>query len=419
MTGIFADSGSGLRRHGRFLAMAGAVLLLVGCNQSGRPPEVVVAPAATTTATAATTAAGNYTVVPGDTVHGVASRFKVPIRSLIDSNALQPPFTLTPGQQLRIPDQRVHVVAPGETLQDISRQYGVDSSTLAKANSIEAPYTVAVGQSLVLPAPVEPMAIAAAPLVPPSDPGTVESAAVEAAEPTVPAETVSVPTPSTSTGGLGAPPVVTSGPSTSDGVPTPKPDDSETVADTDADLTTDPTTTDPAATDPAAEPTTDPAPSAAPAPDPVETAEPAQTAAVDPMLIEPAARTNSTFLWPVNGKVISEFGAAEDGLHNDGINIAAPRGTPVRAAENGVVVYAGNELRGFGNLLLVRHADGFVSAYAHNESLLVERGATVERGQTIARVGSSGSVTSPQLHFELRRGTEAVDPREYLSDIGA
>ncbi|MDZ4737588.1 MAG: LysM peptidoglycan-binding domain-containing M23 family metallopeptidase [Rhodospirillaceae bacterium] len=404
--------------------MAGAVLLLVGCNQSGRPPELVVAPAPTTTTTAATTAAGNYTVVPGDTVHGVASRFKVPIRSLIDSNALQPPFTLTPGQQLRIPDQRVHVVAPGETLQDISRQYGVDSSTLAKMNRIVAPYMVAVGQSLVLPAPVEPMAIAAAPVVPASDPGAVESAAVEAAEPTVPAETVSVPTPSTSTGGLGAPPVVTSGSSSSDNAPLPKPDDSETVADTDADLTTDSTATDPAATDPmatdpAAEPTTDPAPSAAPAPDPVETAEPTQTAAVDPMLIEPAARANTTFLWPVNGKVISEFGGAEDGLHNDGINIAAPRGTPVRAAENGVVVYAGNELRGFGNLLLVRHADGFVSAYAHNESLLVERGATVERGQTIARVGSSGSVTSPQLHFELRRGTEAVDPREYLSDIGA
>ncbi|MEX1108741.1 MAG: LysM peptidoglycan-binding domain-containing M23 family metallopeptidase [Dongiaceae bacterium] len=393
--------------------MAAAVLLLAGCNQSGRPPEIIVAPAPTTTATAATTMAGNYTLVPGDTVHGVASRFKVPIRSLIDSNALQPPFTLKPGQQLRIPDQRVHVVASGETLQDISRQYGVDSSTLAKMNAIEAPYMVAVGQSLVLPAPVEPMALAAAPVVPQpaSEPGATETAA---ADPALPAETVSVPTPSASTGGLGAPPVVTSGTSGTDGAPPPKPDESDTVADTDADLTTDPT-----ATDPAAEPAPTPDPSAAPATEPVETAEPTQTAAVDPMLIEPAARANSTFLWPVNGKVISEFGGAEDGLHNDGINIAAPRGTPVRAAENGVVVYAGNELRGFGNLLLVRHADGFVSAYAHNESLLVERGATVARGQTIARVGSSGSVTSPQLHFELRRGTEAVDPREYLSDLGA
>ncbi|MEX2201722.1 MAG: M23 family metallopeptidase, partial [Dongiaceae bacterium] len=184
--------------------------------------------------------------------------------------------------------------------------------------------------------------------------------------------------------------------------------------DTDADLTTDPASS--GALDPGTEPVQ---------PDPTETeptaSEPAttQTAAVDPMLIEPAARSSGTFLWPVNGKVVSEFGAAADGLHNDGINIAAPRGTPVRAAENGVVVYSGNELRGFGNLLLVRHADGFVSAYAHNESLLVERGATVERGQTIARVGSSGSVTSPQLHFELRRGTEAVDPREYLGDLGA
>ena len=144
-----------------------------------------------------------------------------------------------------------------------------------------------------------------------------------------------------------------------------------------------------------------------------------QEAAVDPMLIEPAARGDQTFLWPVTGKVVSEFGPLSDGLHNDGINIAAPRGTPVRAAENGVVVYAGNELRGFGNMLLIRHADGFVTAYAHNESLLVARGDTVERGQIIARVGSSGNVDSPQLHFEIRVGTDAVDPREYLGSSGA
>jgi murein DD-endopeptidase MepM/ murein hydrolase activator NlpD len=144
-----------------------------------------------------------------------------------------------------------------------------------------------------------------------------------------------------------------------------------------------------------------------------------QTAAVDPMLIEPAARDDQTFLWPVTGKVVSEFGPLADGLHNDGINIAAPMGTPVRAAENGVVVYAGNELRGFGNMLLIRHADGFVTAYAHNESLLVARGDTVERGQIIARVGSSGNVDSPQLHFEIRVGTDAVDPRDYLGSSGA
>jgi murein DD-endopeptidase MepM/ murein hydrolase activator NlpD len=120
------------------------------------------------------------------------------------------------------------------------------------------------------------------------------------------------------------------------------------------------------------------------------------------------------FVWPLQGKVISSFGAKSKGLHNDGINIAARRGTSVRAAENGVVAYAGNELRGFGNMLLIKHAGGWITAYAHNEKLLVKRGDKVSRGQIIARVGSSGSVTKPQLHFELRKGKQAVDPRKYL-----
>ena len=117
----------------------------------------------------------------------------------------------------------------------------------------------------------------------------------------------------------------------------------------------------------------------------------------------------------MRGPVISAFGAKGKGLHNDGINIRADRGSPVRAAEHGVVAYAGNELRGFGNLLLVRHAGGWITAYAHNDTLLVARGDRVRRGQVIARVGSSGSVTEPQLHFELRKGKRAVDPRKYLT----
>ena len=120
------------------------------------------------------------------------------------------------------------------------------------------------------------------------------------------------------------------------------------------------------------------------------------------------------FVWPVKGKVVSAFGAKSKGLHNDGINISAQRGTPVRAAENGVVAYAGNELRGFGNMLLIKHAGGWITAYAHNEKLLVARGDEVRRGQIVARVGSSGSVTRPQLHFELRKGKQAVDPLKYL-----
>ena len=144
-----------------------------------------------------------------------------------------------------------------------------------------------------------------------------------------------------------------------------------------------------------------------------------QTAAVPPgsrprKRSAPPPRASSKFLWPVQGRTIAGYGSKENGLHNDGINIAAPRGAPVRAADNGVVAYTGNELRGFGNLILVRHAGGWVTAYAHNQDLLVTRGQTVRRGQTIARIGSSGNVATPQLHFEIRKGTQSVNPTRFL-----
>ena len=120
------------------------------------------------------------------------------------------------------------------------------------------------------------------------------------------------------------------------------------------------------------------------------------------------------FIWPASGKIISRFGPKTKGLHNDGINIAAPRGTKVKAAENGIVAYAGNEIRGFGNLLLVKHDGGWITAYAHNDEILVKRGDRINRGQVIAKIGSTGNVTSPQLHFEMRRGRNAVDPMVHL-----
>jgi len=103
------------------------------------------------------------------------------------------------------------------------------------------------------------------------------------------------------------------------------------------------------------------------------------------------------------------------GAHNDGLNIAAPKGTPVAAIDGGTVAYAGNELRGYGNLVLIKHSNGLISAYAHCEELLVKRGDSVNRGQVIARVGATGGVSEPQLHFELRRGKKPVDPREFLA----
>jgi len=128
----------------------------------------------------------------------------------------------------------------------------------------------------------------------------------------------------------------------------------------------------------------------------------------------PPPRSSRHFLWPVKGKLITSYGPQPGGLHNDGLNIAASRGANVVAAENGVVAYAGADLKGFGNLLLVKHAGGFVTAYAHNDRLLVKRGDTVKRGQAIATVGESGSVTRPQVHFQVRQGAHAVDPRPLM-----
>ena len=121
-----------------------------------------------------------------------------------------------------------------------------------------------------------------------------------------------------------------------------------------------------------------------------------------------------SFGWPVRGRLIAGFGSKPDGTQNDGINLAVPEGTPIKAADDGVVVYAGNELKGYGNLVLIQHTNGFVTAYAHASELMVKRGDTVKRGQVIAHAGQTGNVTSPQLHFEIRKGSTPVDPTQYL-----
>ena len=145
---------------------------------------------------------------------------------------------------------------------------------------------------------------------------------------------------------------------------------------------------------------------------------PTQTARLASPSIDTGEKTGSTgnpqFRWPVRGRVISGFGPIPNGQQNDGINLAVPEGTQVRAAEDGTVAYAGNELKGYGNLVLVRHSDGYVTAYAHASELMVKRGDPVKRGQVIAKSGATGSVNAPQLHFEIRKGSSPVDPTKYL-----
>ncbi len=138
---------------------------------------------------------------------------------------------------------------------------------------------------------------------------------------------------------------------------------------------------------------------------------------VEAAAVKPSEATGAlpTFRWPVRGKVITSYGAKTNGKSNDGINLAVPEGTPVKAAEDGVVAYSGNELKGYGNLVLVRHSNGYVTAYAHASELMVKRGDPIKRGQIIAKSGQSGEVGSPQLHFEIRKGSSPVDPLQFLN----
>jgi murein DD-endopeptidase MepM/ murein hydrolase activator NlpD len=144
----------------------------------------------------------------------------------------------------------------------------------------------------------------------------------------------------------------------------------------------------------------------------------AQVASVD-QLPAPEPMSGNSFRWPVQGRIVSEFGTKPDGGHNDGIDVAVPQGTSVKAAENGVVAYAGDELKGYGNLVLIRHSNNWVSAYAHNEEILVKRGDQVRRGQIIAKAGKTGQVSQPQVHFELRKGSRPVDPTKFMTNAQA
>ena len=433
-----------MRQRGAFGLLI--LLALAGCGNMGGGSAVTLPPS--TPASYKIGQAQNYTVVAGDTIDSVAQQFNMPVETLIAANHLVYPYALQTGQVLFIPGRGAvlgagggYTVVPGDTLTRIARRNGTTVPVLAQLNGLTPPYVLKVGQHLTLPgaAPME-TAAAAVPAAAGGEMIQVPPASPAPALPAVPSSKVAtenlVPLSSTSS----APPAAPSSASqVATAVPQAQPvtlPPSSTTASTSS--AQDGTTASSLGAVPL--PSTKPATSAAPAdttttanaaapppPDTTATANSASTAATTsttqpaptPENITPPPRGSGKFLWPVNGKVVSVFGVKEGGQHNDGINIAAPLGTPVHAADNGVVAYAGNELRGFGNLLLIRHADGWVSAYAHCDALLVKRGDQVKRGQVIARVGQTGAVSSPQLHFELRKAGTAVDPTSELGPQGA
>ena len=139
---------------------------------------------------------------------------------------------------------------------------------------------------------------------------------------------------------------------------------------------------------------------------------------IDDVTAEPGEKgkmvsTKLNFMWPVEGK-ISDFFSDHESKRHQGIDIPSPLGTPIKASSPGVVIYSSNTIKGYGNLIILRHSDEFVSVYAHNQANMVEEASYVERGQIIGKVGQTGRATGPHLHFEIRRNNKAVDPVPYL-----
>jgi murein DD-endopeptidase MepM/ murein hydrolase activator NlpD len=447
------------------LSACGGTTFDPGASQIEQPPQPTTAPPV------ATLGGQTYTVVAGDTIDSVAREYGVPVDVLIQANNLASPYQLHAGQQLVIPVSGSYVVQAGDSLYRIALKHSTTVAAIAQINNIAPPYRIKVGQHLTLPGTAVAQSglsgttigdtmppLTPAPSLPPAGSSlvTTESLAPPSGVSAAPAPASSATPGSSTVGTTAGSAVVTSAtlPNLAPVSPAAPPSTSVTsTAVTTAQTGTmasgftggaqvKPVAPGAAGAIPIIPPVSTKGGTSTSAPNPSESvsqsvtnsasqvtngsaaassAAGSQTASAQPgaTTAQPLTHGTGKFLWPVNGKIISPFGPKDGGLHNDGINIAAPLGTPVHAADNGVVVYAGNELRGFGNLLLVRHADGWVSAYAHCDALLVKRGDNVKRGQVIARVGQSGNVSAPQLHFELRKGAEAVDPLGQLGPQGA
>lgn len=416
--------------NGRLIAAALVLLpLLSACQEriGGLAPV-------TTVGNSPDSAGGAVIVARGDSAYTLSRRYNVPLRDLIEVNRLAPPYTLEIGQRLVLPTSRQYIVQKGDTLYGISRMHNVDVSELTRINNLPPPYAVQAGQPLRLPGgggggagPAVNIAVAATPDVASSSVGPVVGTAPVKQVSRGSIQAAELPPPGSAPGAPS--PAVPPAPAPAGIAAAPLPGSKPAIGQEQGGVSYQPGQAPTSLRLPGAKPSVTAEAIPAPVPTPVEpqpVPQAAPQAASQPapsqeVAVAPPPKAESVlpkspgrFLWPVKGKLISAYGPKPDGLHNDGLNIAAAKGTPVVAADTGVVAYAGNELRGFGNLLLVKHADGYITAYAHLDRIDVERGATVKRGQAIGTVGQTGSVTSPQLHFELRKGSQAVDPRDRM-----
>lgn len=291
-----------------------------------------------------------------------------------------------------------HVVVGGETLTSIARSYNTTPAQLASVNGLSHDATLRIGQTLIVPPGASGNLAQIRPAPTPAKPSVVAAPVAAPVPATQPVPAAQAAAPALQTAPTLASTLQPAKPATKPG----------TVAAT------------PAAPAPAAAAPTSIAAATAPAATPAKTAASAnvKTAAAEEAEDAPRAPgSGPQFRAPVRGRVISGFGPKPGGARNDGVNFAVPEGTAVRAAEDGTVAYAGNELKGYGNLVLIKHADGYVTAYAHNSELMVKKGDTIRRGQIVAKAGQTGGVSTPQLHFEIRKGSQPVDPSQYVAGL--
>ncbi|MEH6404037.1 MAG: LysM peptidoglycan-binding domain-containing M23 family metallopeptidase [Sneathiella sp.] len=317
------------------------------------------------------------TVMTGDTLSKIAERYDVPTPSVIALNGSVPPYTIRPGQQVKIPHFKIHSVRAGETLYAISRVYNVETGNVAHFNRLVAPYSLRPGNILKIPQNGGGETLVASTRM-----GTWKP---EQRIPQLEREQLVLTPPKATRTNKDLKVIAPSPPKAQEksaaAVIKKKPAKPLVILD----------------------------------------GTPIAMADLPPLpknrysIKQPPLRSGKSFDWPVKGKVLSAYGRKKNGFHNDGINIKVKSGTPVKAAENGVVSYVGNEMRSFGNLILISHSDGYVTTYGHNEEILVQKGDLVRRGDMIARAGATGDVAIAQLHFEIRKEGTAVNPKRLLA----
>jgi murein DD-endopeptidase MepM/ murein hydrolase activator NlpD len=356
-----------------------------------------------------------YKVVKGDTVFAIAERLRMTPATLIKMNGLKKPYTLKVGRTLKVPAAKVYVIKPGDSLYAISKRFSVDVDSLTALNKTDTKTTIKPGQKLELPAEARD-------LVAEAEAAAEKQLAAEKAEAARLAKKKEAARAKGRRTTEVAPPVVAAEPAPSPaieprldlgilGIKKPEPSAEPT-----------PQPTEVATTPPPSSRSIFPAPNAVTP----STVTPRAVTSIAPMVANPAisvldpapappteaeiiASGRGRFIWPVRGDIISGFGPKDTGQRNDGINITGKEGDIVKSAAAGDVVYSGNLVPGFGNLVLIKHEGGWVTAYAHLSKTLVKIKDRIAQGQDIGAVGKTGGVETPQLHFELRY---APSPKE-------